>query len=117
MMGGGSLDHLSEKLDLTADQKTRVQPIIDQTKPQIEAIHREAKEKMRVLMQKSRYSNPAAADRRSGRRNSTRSRRRMRRCAKRWRICTKRRKCNWGSLLEKRRRRSQGRRRFASRDG
>lgn len=45
------LEHLSEKLDLTADQKARVQPIIDQAKPQIAAIHQEAMEKMRVIME------------------------------------------------------------------
>jgi Spy/CpxP family protein refolding chaperone len=43
--------HLSEKLDLTAEQKAKVQPIIDQTKPQLAAIHQEAMEKMRTLME------------------------------------------------------------------
>ena len=48
---GNPLEHLSEKLDLTPDQKARVQPIVDQTKPQIAAIHQEAMEKMRVIME------------------------------------------------------------------
>ena len=48
---GNPLEHLSRALDLTPDQKTRVQPIIDQAKPQIEAIHREAMEKMKAIMQ------------------------------------------------------------------
>jgi len=48
---GNPLEHLSEKLDLTAEQKAKVQPIIDQTKPQIAAIHQEAMEKMRAIME------------------------------------------------------------------
>ena len=44
-------EHLGEKLSLTAEQKAKVQPIIDQTKPQIAAIHQEAMEKMRTLME------------------------------------------------------------------
>ena len=50
-MMGNPLEHLSDKLDLTADQKTKIQPIIDQTRPQIEAIHQEAMEKMRTLLE------------------------------------------------------------------
>jgi Spy/CpxP family protein refolding chaperone len=45
------LEHLSEKLDLTAEQKTKVEPIIEQTRPQIAAIHQEAMEKMRAVME------------------------------------------------------------------
>ena len=48
---GNPLEHLSEKLNLTDDQKAKVQPIIDQTKPQIEAIHQEAMEKMKTVME------------------------------------------------------------------
>ena len=48
---GNPLEHLSEKLDLTAEQKATVQPIIDQAKPQIAAIHQEAMEKMRAIME------------------------------------------------------------------
>jgi Spy/CpxP family protein refolding chaperone len=50
-MMGNPLAHLSEKLDLTADQRVKVQPIIDQAKPQIEAIHQEAMAKMRAIME------------------------------------------------------------------
>ncbi len=50
-MRGNPLEHLSNKLDLTADQKAKVQPIIDQARPQIEAIHKEAMEKMRSVME------------------------------------------------------------------
>jgi Spy/CpxP family protein refolding chaperone len=48
---GNPLEHLSKDLNLTDDQKAKVQPIIDQTKPQMEAIHREAMEKMHALME------------------------------------------------------------------
>ena len=48
---GNPLEHLSESLNLTAEQKTKVQPIIDQAKPQIAAIHQEAMEKMKTVME------------------------------------------------------------------
>jgi Spy/CpxP family protein refolding chaperone len=41
---------LSDKLDLTADQQTKVQPILDAAKPQIAAIHQEAMQKMHTVM-------------------------------------------------------------------
>jgi len=44
------LQHLTEKLNLTSDQQTKVQPIIDQAKPQIAAIHQEAMQKMQTVM-------------------------------------------------------------------
>jgi Spy/CpxP family protein refolding chaperone len=50
-MMGNPLEHLSKDLELTDDQKTKVQPIIDQTKPQIAAIHKEAMEKMHALLE------------------------------------------------------------------
>ena len=50
-MMGNPLEHLSKDLNLTDDQKTKVQPIIDQTKPQIAAIHKEAMEKMHALLE------------------------------------------------------------------
>jgi Spy/CpxP family protein refolding chaperone len=52
--GGGrhgfGLEHLTKQLNLTADQQTKVQPIIDQAKPQIAAIHQEAMQKMKAVM-------------------------------------------------------------------
>src|SRR5947207_2692550 len=48
---GNPLEHLSESLNLTAEQKVKVQPIIDQAKPQIDAIHQEAMQKMRAIME------------------------------------------------------------------
>jgi Spy/CpxP family protein refolding chaperone len=46
---GRGLERLTEGLNLTADQQTKVQPIIDQAQPQIAAIHREAMQKMRAV--------------------------------------------------------------------
>jgi Spy/CpxP family protein refolding chaperone len=44
------LKGLTEKLNLTADQQTKVQPIIDAAKPQIAAIHKEAMQKTKTVM-------------------------------------------------------------------
>jgi hypothetical protein len=44
------LGHLTEKLNLTSDQQTKVQPIVDAAKPQIAAIHQEAMQKMKTVM-------------------------------------------------------------------
>jgi Spy/CpxP family protein refolding chaperone len=51
MMMENPFDHLTKDLSLTDDQKTKVQPIIDQTKPQMAAIHKEAMEKMHALLE------------------------------------------------------------------
>ena len=51
MMMGNPFDHLTKDLNLTDDQKTKVEPIIDQTKPQMAAIHKEAMEKMHALLE------------------------------------------------------------------
>ena len=51
MMMENPLEHLSKDLNLTDDQKAKVQPIIDQAKPQIAAIHKEAMEKMQAVME------------------------------------------------------------------
>ena len=52
--GGGArghgLEQLTEGLNLTPDQQAKVQPIIDQARPQIAAIHREAMQKMKAVM-------------------------------------------------------------------
>jgi Spy/CpxP family protein refolding chaperone len=44
------LQHLTEKLDLTSDQQAKVQPILDAAKPQIAAIHHEAMQKAKGVM-------------------------------------------------------------------
>jgi Spy/CpxP family protein refolding chaperone len=44
------LQGITEKLNLTSEQQTKVQPILDQAKPQIAAIHQEAMQKMHTVM-------------------------------------------------------------------
>lgn len=44
------LKGLSEKLNLTSEQQTKVQPILDAAKPQITAIHQEAMQKAKGVM-------------------------------------------------------------------
>jgi len=41
---------MTDRLNLTPDQNTKVQPIIDQTNPQIQAIRRDAEQKIRALV-------------------------------------------------------------------
>jgi protein CpxP len=47
---GNPLEHMTETLNLTPDQKTKVQPILDQAKPQIVAIHQDAMQKTKAVM-------------------------------------------------------------------
>jgi len=51
--GGGkmALEHLTKDLDLTPQQQAQVAPIIDQAKPQIVAIHQEAMQKTRAVLE------------------------------------------------------------------
>jgi len=44
------LERLPQELNLTSEQQTKVQPIIDGAKPQIAAIHQEAMQKMKTVM-------------------------------------------------------------------
>ena len=44
------LREFTDKLNLTAEQQTKLQPVLDQTKPQIAAIHQEAMQKMKAVM-------------------------------------------------------------------
>jgi Spy/CpxP family protein refolding chaperone len=44
------LRHLTEQLNLTSDQQTKVQPILDAAKPQIAAIHQEAMQKAKTVI-------------------------------------------------------------------
>jgi Spy/CpxP family protein refolding chaperone len=52
--GGGhhhsSLERMTEQLNLTPEQKAKVQPIIDQATPQIENIRREAMQKTKTVV-------------------------------------------------------------------
>jgi Spy/CpxP family protein refolding chaperone len=47
---GNVLKHMTETLNLTPDQQAKVQPILDQAKPQVIAIHQEAMQKMKAVM-------------------------------------------------------------------
>jgi len=44
------LREFTDKLNLTAEQQTKVQPILDQAKPQIASIHQEAMQKMKTVI-------------------------------------------------------------------
>jgi len=46
---GNPMEHLSKALDLTADQKAKIQPILDQAKPQVMAARKEAKQKIMAI--------------------------------------------------------------------
>lgn len=48
---GNPLEHVTETLNLTPDQKAKVQPILDQAKPQIVAIHQDAMQKTKAVME------------------------------------------------------------------
>ena len=41
---------IADKLDLTSEQQTKVQPILDAAKPQIAAIHQDAMQKAKTVM-------------------------------------------------------------------
>jgi periplasmic protein CpxP/Spy len=45
------MEHLTKDLDLTPEQQAKVQPIVDQAKPQIRAIHEEAMQKTHSVME------------------------------------------------------------------
>jgi hypothetical protein len=48
--GAFAMEHLTKSLDLTADQQAKVQPLIDQAKPQIIAIHKDAMQKTHAII-------------------------------------------------------------------
>lgn len=47
------LEEMSESLNLTPDQKTKMQPIVDQATPQLKAIHEEAMNKAKAVVDAS----------------------------------------------------------------
>jgi Spy/CpxP family protein refolding chaperone len=47
---GFGLERLTKALDLTPDQQAKVQPILDQTRPQLTAIHQDAAAKSRTVI-------------------------------------------------------------------
>jgi len=50
---GFAMAHMVKSLNLTPDQQTKVQPLIDQARPQIIAIHKDAMEKTHAIMDKT----------------------------------------------------------------
>ena len=50
---GFAMAHLTKSLSLTPDQQSKVQPLIDQARPQIVAIHKDAMEKTHAIMDKT----------------------------------------------------------------
>jgi Spy/CpxP family protein refolding chaperone len=50
MHGRNPLEHMTETLKLTPEQQAKVQPIIDQAKPQLIAIHHEAMQKSKGVI-------------------------------------------------------------------
>src|SRR5438270_14053229 len=50
---GFALSHLTKSLNLTPDQQTKVQPLIDQARPQINAIHKDAMQKTQAIVDKT----------------------------------------------------------------
>lgn len=44
------MEHLSKMLSLTSDQQAKVQPIIDQARPQLIAIHKDAMQKTQTVI-------------------------------------------------------------------
>jgi Spy/CpxP family protein refolding chaperone len=47
------IEEMSESLNLTAEQKAKIQPIIDQARPQLKAIHEEAMTKAKSVVDTS----------------------------------------------------------------
>ena len=50
---GFAMGHLTKALNLTAEQQSKVQPLIDQARPQIVAIHKDAMEKTHAITDKT----------------------------------------------------------------
>jgi Spy/CpxP family protein refolding chaperone len=47
---GFALEHLTKSLNLTSDQQAKVQPIIDQVRPQITTIRKDEMQKIRAVI-------------------------------------------------------------------
>ena len=48
-----AMQHLTKSLNLTPDQQAKVQPLLDQARPQIIAIHKDAMQKTQAIMDKT----------------------------------------------------------------
>ena len=53
MMHGFGLKHVTKELDLTPQQEAQVKPVLDAAQPQIRAIHQEAMQKSRAIIDAS----------------------------------------------------------------
>ena len=47
--GGDRIERMTKALDLTADQQAKIQPILDQAKPQIIAARKESRDKVKSI--------------------------------------------------------------------
>lgn len=48
-----AMQHLTKSLNLTPDQQAKVQPLLDQARPQIIAIHKDAMQKTQAIIDKT----------------------------------------------------------------
>jgi protein CpxP len=48
-----AMEHLTKSLNLTPDQQAKVQPFLDQARPQIIAIHKDAMQKTQAIVDKT----------------------------------------------------------------
>jgi periplasmic protein CpxP/Spy len=48
-----AMEHLTKSLNLTPDQQAKVQPLLDQARPQIIAIHKDAMQKTQAIVDKT----------------------------------------------------------------
>ena len=46
---GDRMEHLTKALDLTPEQQSKIQPIFDQAKPQIQAARQESRQKVQAI--------------------------------------------------------------------
>ncbi|MEY2496548.1 MAG: hypothetical protein QOD12_104 [Verrucomicrobiota bacterium] len=51
---GNILEHMTKNLNLTPDQQAKIQPILDQAKPQIVAIRQDARQKINAIRDNAR---------------------------------------------------------------
>lgn len=48
-----AMEHLTKSLNLTPDQQAKVKPLLDQARPQIMAIHKDAMQKTQAIVDKT----------------------------------------------------------------
>jgi Spy/CpxP family protein refolding chaperone len=51
---GNAMEHMTRNLDLTPDQQAKIQPILDQAKPQLIAARKESMEKVKAIRDNTR---------------------------------------------------------------